>query len=104
MQAEIKFDESEAEIEEITALQMQKDLEMKLTAEIQKRLQPEQLEKKILEDKETKQEQEDIEEQESFQNYGIKAENPYSKNKGSYHIEQPYEKNHDNQKGYENKQ
>ena len=103
MQAEIKVKESEEEIEEIAALQMQKDLEMKLTDEIQKRLQPEQLEKKILEDKETKQEQEDVEGQEPFQNYGIKTENPYNKNKGAYHTEQPYEQNHDNQEGYENK-
>ena len=61
------------------------------------------MEKKVVED-EQEQIEEDEEKGEQFQGYGIESKNPYKDNKGAYHAEQPYEKDHDNQTGYENKQ
>jgi len=105
MKAEIKFKESEEEMQEIIALQIQKDLEMKLIAELQEKLQLQQLEKTVVEEQEIRKWEEEIEEQEeSFQEYGIEVESAYSKDKGAYHVETPYKKNSGNETCYENKQ
>lgn len=94
MQAKLKFKESEEEMQEFIALQMQKDLETKLIAELQEKLQFEQLEKKIVKEEETQnQTQEEKEEQkEALHGYGIETERFYTKEQGAYQVEQPYKK------------
>ena len=100
MQAELKLQESEEEMQEFLALKIQKDLEVMLIAEILEKLQPKQLEKTVLEEETQKQVQEDEEAEGQFLEYGLEVETAYSK-KGAYHVEQPYEQDHGNQTGYE---
>ncbi len=101
MQAETKLQESEEEMQEFLALKIQKDLEVMLIAELLKKLQPKQLEKTVLEEETQKRVQEDEEAKGQFLEYGLEIETAYSKDKGAYQVEQPYEQDHGNQTGYE---
>lgn len=90
----------EIKVEEIVLLQIQKDLETKLIQELQEKLQ--KLEKKIVEEEETKQIQEETEEQkEILHGYNIEFETVYNKDQGVYQVKQLYEQNHGNQTSYE---
>lgn len=92
MKAEIKFKESEEEVQEFLALQMQKDLELKLIAELQEKLQLQQLEKTVIEEQEAKKWEKEVEEQEeAFLEYGTDVEGAYSKDKGAYQAKSAYE-------------
>ena len=91
MQTETKLQESEEEMQEFLALKMQKDLEVMLVAELLEKLQPKQLEKTVLEEETQKRVQEDEEAEGQFLEYGLEVETAYSKDKGAYHVEQPYE-------------
>lgn len=89
------------EIERMIMLQIQKDLETKLTQEIQEKLQLKQLEKKVIEEEEIKQFQEETEEaKEVLHGYSIEIETFYSKEQGAYQVKQLYEQD----SSYENKQ
>jgi len=101
MQAELKLQESEEEMQEFLALKIQKDLEVMLIAEILEKLQPKELEKTILEEETQKRAQEDGEAEGQFLEYGLEVETAYSKDKGAYQSQQPYEQDHGNQTGYE---
>jgi len=102
MKTELKIQESE-EMQEFLALKIQKELEAILIDELLKKLQAEELEKTVLEEETQKRVTEDEESKLEFLEYGIEVETAYSKDKGAYHIEQPYEQDHSNQTGYENK-
>ncbi|MDP2906633.1 MAG: hypothetical protein Q8O03_01720 [Nanoarchaeota archaeon] len=101
MQAELKLQESEEEMQEFLALKIQKDLEVMLIAELLEKLQPKQLEKTVLEEETQKRVQEDEEVKRQFLEYGLEVETAYSKDKGAYQVERPYEQDHGNQTGYE---
>lgn len=103
MQAELKTEELEEEMQEFLALQAHEDLEKRLIAELLEKVQLQQLEKAVLEEETQKQAQEDEEAEEQFLEYGIEVETVYSK-EGAYQVKQPYEQDHGNRKGYENKQ
>ncbi len=119
MQAELKTKEREGlqeflageirkdgiEVEEMLVIKLQKDLEAKLIEELLGKLHLQQLEKKVVEEEEAKQVQEEEEEQEEIlHGYSIEFETFYSKDRGAYQVQQPYEQDHGNQAGYENKQ
>ncbi len=100
-----KIRKDSLEVEEMLMIKLQKDLEAKLIEELLGKLQFQQLEKKVVEEEEAKQVQEEEEEQEEIlHGYSIEFETFYSKDRGAYQVQQPYEQDHGNQAGYENKQ
>lgn len=83
------------EIERIIIIKIQKDLETKLIAELQEKFQLRQLEKKVVEEEETKKVLKETElQEEKFCEYGIETESFYHKDKGAYSVKQPYEQDH----------
>lgn len=101
MQAELKTKEIEEKMQEFLALKIQKDLEVILVTELLQKLQPKELEKTVLEEETQKRMQEDEEAEGQFLEYGPEVETAYSKDKGVYHVKQPYEQDQGNQTGYE---
>ena len=105
MKAEIKLRKSEEGMQEVVALQIQKELEKRLIEEMMERIQLQELEKKVIEEEKIEQKfvMEAEEQKETAHEYGAETEHVYSQDKGAYHVEHPYQQSSGNETCYENK-